>query len=1081
MNFLRKYSSIARIIYTYIIITNHFMFNKPIFAILLLTISLSAAGQNVLKGHVSDSKTNEPLVGAGVVLKGNATTGTVTDLNGNYELKVSPTSTLVFSCIGYVSQEVAVNGQSRIDIALDEDTSLLDEVVVVGYGTQKKVNLTGSVSQVKMDEIAANRPVTSIADALMGNVPGLVLSGNSGEPGSGYNFTVRGTSSINGGSPLILVDGVSIDISSLNPNDIESVSVLKDASASAIYGARAAFGVILITTKKADSDQAPKITLSAKMALSSPQSMAERATPYETIHALNNFGYTTFGGGQILSEWENLLLDYEANPSKYPNGYAELNDIHYQLAQTDVTDDMLTTGIQQVYDLAVSGGSKKTRYRFSAGALNEDGVLVTNKDSYKRISVTSFVSTEIKKWLTAELTGLYTGTDKSDPYRSTFNSRDVWAQAVCLPSFYPTGTINIGDKEYRYATPSHILDTTVPTQSNYNRINLLGRLILKPFEGFTLTGEYSINKTFYTSKEFNKVIDDLADGNTSAVLPANEPYSTYRFQKSSTDYNALNVYAAYNKEISGHEFTLMAGINVEQYSNENLTASRANMINDEMPALSLATEVPNVSDSYTDNALFGTFYRVNYNYKGKYLLEATGRFDGSSKFPEGHRFGFFPSFSAGWRIDQEGFMKGADWVSMLKLRGSWGSIGNQNISEYQFLPTMTSGKANWGISEVKPLTLNTPSLVRADFTWEEVRTINAGLDWGFFDNRLIGSFDIFKRNTLNMLGPGPDYPTTLGAGSPLQNAADMQTNGWEIQVNWRDDIGQVHYGIGFNLSDARSRINKYNNPTKSLDMTYYEGMELGEIWGFVSDRLYTVDDFVDGTLVTTGAGALTGGTLKDGIPHYEGATPNPGDMLFKYADENGLIWKADNTADNPGSRRIIGNSTPRYTFGINANVSWKGLALSVLLQGVGKRDLWLHNSFTSPFASGGFEYSFYKNLLDYWSVDNQDAFFARKYYSGFSANGSANTAVQTRYLFDASYLDIKSVVLSYTFPAKLIQKAGIGGVTVFANGENLFSFNHMPDGIHPDSKSRGYASGVSQGGLTYPVMRKITFGVNLTF
>lgn len=1048
--------------------------------LILILLPVAASAQNVLRGQVTDARTGDPLVGVTVVLKGNTTTGTVTDLDGNFQLDVPASATLLFSYIGYLPQEVVVKGRQLLNVVMTEDTKTLDEVVVVGYGTQKKVNLTGSVSQVKMDDIAANRPVNSIADALMGNVPGLTLSGNSGEPGSGYDFKIRGTSSINGGSPLILVDGISIDISALNPNDIESVSVLKDASAAAIYGARAAFGVILITTKKAEKEQKPSITFSAKWSLSNPQSMAERATPLQTIQAMLAANYTTWTGGQLFSEWEKLLQQYEANPSQYPDGYTDMDGVRYWLAPSDVTDDLMSTGFQQIYDVAVAGGSERTKYRLSASYLDQDGVLVTDKDSYKRYNITSFMSSEVTKWLTAELTTLYTHTDKQDPYQLQFNSRDVWAQAISLPSFYPTGGITIDDKYYRYATPVHMMESAVPTETNYNRLNMLGRLILKPLKGLTVTGEYSINKTFYTQKVFNKRVVDFADGRDNTILPPNEAYSIYRFQKSSTDYDALNLYASYNKKINGHEFTVMGGMNMERYSNENLAASRGNMINDELPALGLATNVPSVSDGYTENALFGTFYRVNYSWKDRYLVEASGRYDGSSKFPKGHRFGFFPSFSAGWRINQESFMKDVDFLSNLKLRASWGSIGNQNISEYQYLPTMTSVKANWGIDGDKPLTLNTPSLVRANFTWEEVRTVNVGLDWGFFNDRLTGSFDIFRRQTLDMLGPGPNYPLTLGASSPLQNAADMKTDGWELQMNWRDRVGDVSYSIGFNISDAKSKITKYNNPTKSLSMTYYEGMELGEIWGYVSDRLYTVDDFVEGTLKVTGDGELSGGTLKDGIPHFDGCSPNPGDMLYKYADENGLIWQSDNTADNPGSRRIIGNNTPRYTFGINGNVSWKNFNLSFLLQGVGKRDLWLKNSLTFPFASGGTDYSFYSHLLDYWSPTHQDAYFTRRYEGGYGANSGANNQVQSRYLLDASYLDLKSVVLSYNIPKNLLQKAGIGSLSVFVSGENLLSFNHMPDGIHPDSQSRG-SSYVSLGGLTYPVMRKFTFGVNVSF
>lgn len=1034
-----------------------------------------------VSGHVQDVQNNEPLIGASVILKSSPNIGTITDIDGNFILDVPTDGVLVVSYIGYTTQEVTVKGKSNINVLLKPETETLDEVVVVGYGAQKKVNVTGAVTQVKMDDAIGNRPVNSVADALIGNTPGVTFTDNSGEPGSGYTFNVRGTSSINGSSPLILVDGISMDISALNPNDIESVSVLKDASAAAVYGARAAFGVILITTKKANKEQKPQITFSGKFSFSQPQSLAERATPLETVQALRAANIKTATGGQILETWEQLLIDYNNDPSKYPDGYTMVDNLRYDLQETDATKDFISTGFQQIYDLAVSGGSEKIKYRISASYLNQDGVLVTNKDNYNRYNVSSFVSGEINSWLKAELTTFFTNSNKKDPYRLKFKDRDVWAQAVYLPSWAPLGGVEVDGEYYDYLTPRHMLERGVPSESKDNRVNMIGRLIFTPLPGLNITGEYSINKSNNTYSEYNKKIDDFYDTFTGTRLPANELYSSYLFQKSNNDYDALNLFATYNKDIAGHEFTIMGGMNYEHSYYEKLYASRANLISNELPSLSLATNTPTVSDAYKESAIFGLFYRLNYSYKGRYLFEASGRYDGSSKFPESNRFGFFPSFSAGWRLSEESFMKGIDWLSNLKVRASYGSIGNQNIDDYLFIPTMSTNKASWGVNGDKPLTINTPVLVRANFTWEQVNTTNIGLDWGFLNNRLNGSFDYFIRETKNMLGPGPDLPTTIGANSPMQNAANMRTNGWELQLNWADNVGEVSYRVGFNLSDAKSVITKYNNPTKSLSMDYYEGKELGEIWGYVSDRLYTVDDFVEGTLKETADGKLTGGTLKDGIPHFEGVNPNPGDMLFKYADENGLIWKSDNTADNPGSRRIIGNSTPRYNYGISLGANWKGFDLAVLFQGVGKRDLWVSNSYTMPFASGGFEYSFYKNLLDYWSIENQDSFYPRRYESASSPNTGANNQVQTKYLFDASYLDLKSVTLTYNLPVKMIKKVGLGNVAVYVNGENLLSWNHMPKGMHPDSKIRGEASGVTTGGLAYPVMRKFTFGVNLSF
>lgn len=1058
--------------------------------VILFLLPFTAVAQNVVTGHVKDARTNEPLIGVNIVVKGNTSLGTISDMDGNFKLNTSGTSVLIFTSIGYVTQEVTVNNRTNVTVGMSEDSQALDEVVVVGYGSQKKVNLTGSVSSVKMDEVVGNRPVNSIADALIGNVPGLVLSNNSGEPGAGYDFQIRGTSSINGGSPLILVDNIAMDISTINPDDIESVSVLKDASAAAIYGARAAFGVILITTKKSEKDKKNVVNYSAKFTFSNPQQLTKRANPMTSIQALLDGGNTVSTGGQNYAVWMEQLKLYEANPGNFPDGYSIVDNFRYQLAGTDVTKDLMETGFQQIHDFSVSGGSSKSTYRLAAGVLDQDGVLVTNKDSYKRYNVSSFISTDVSSWLTAQLTALYSHSKKKDPYTLKINSRDVWSQAVSLPSYYPTDGIEINDEYYHYATPANMMRAVVPDESKRDRINLLGRIILKPLEGLTVTGEYSINKDFGSNRIYNKKITNFADGRGYTILPSDAIHSAYRMQKSSSDYNAANLFAAYNKRIKEHEFTVMGGINSEEYKYEDIWVRRDQMINDELPSIGQSVGTLTASDGFVENAIFGAFYRLNYSFKDRYLFETSGRYDGSSKFPENNRYGFFPSFSAGWRVSEEAFMKNlSPVISNLKLRASWGSIGNQNIDTYSYFAAMNSEKAKWGINGEQPITLTSPALVRSNFTWEEVRTINVGLDFGLLENRLTGTFDIFRRETLDMLGPGADYPSVLGANAPMQNAADMRTNGWELQVSWRDRIGEVSYGVGFNVSDATSKITKFKNDTKSLAPrydangnqlpAYYDGAKIGEIWGYVTDRLYTVDDFVEGTLQTTPAGILTGGTLKDDVPRMKGVNHNPGDVLYKYADADGFIWQADNTVDNPGSRRVIGNTTPRYTFGISGDVSWKGFGLSFLLQGVGKRDLWRKNSITFPYPSG-FDFGFYDHLTNYWTPENPQAHYPRLYpLSGY--NNEHNTQVQSRYLYDASYLDVRSVVLSYELPKSIITKWGLERLSVFVNGENLWSFNNMPKGMHPDSKVRGTAEGVSAGGSTYPVMRMITGGVNLSF
>lgn len=1040
--------------------------------VLVLEVGILGATVNAqsatITGNVKDTF-GEPVPGTTVVVKG-TTQGTVTNSDGNYSIgNVSTDAILVFSFLGMKTQEIIVGDQSQINVTLVEDSQQLEEVVAIGYGTQKKVNLTGAVTSVNMDEVLGNRPVSFASTALMGSVPGLVFSGFSGEPGSRYNINIRGTSSIHGSDPLILVDNVPMDLSYINPEDIESISILKDASASAVYGARAAFGVILVTTKKSEKDKPNKFSYSAKTSFSKPQELAQRATPLQTVQAMKDAGWDNLWvAGQNIDRWLELLNEYDANPSLYPDGFMFDNDgIPYQLKETDVTRDMMDNfGIQQMHDFAVSGGSDKSSYRISLGILDNDGILFTNKDKYTRNSLSSFLSTDVTKWMTTQMSLLYTYSKKSSPFTAAY---DVWSASLYQPSFSPVGGMETEDGYHLFATPRNILDVAIPDIYKSNRLNILGRVILTPFEGLNITGEYSINNFFGSNTQYRKPIHDLMDGMTLNYLPPNVTQSSYNEEKLKTIYNALNLFATYTKRIQNHDLSLMAGFNSEHSDHETLAANRIQMINDELPSIGQGVGLITATDNFSEYAIFGTFYRFNYAFKDKYLFEASGRYDGSSKFPEDNRFGFFPSFSAGWRVSEEGFMDfSRNVISNLKLRTSWGSIGNQNISPYQYTPGMESYLSDWLRNDEKPTSLNPPALVRSNFTWEEVRTINFGIDIGLFRQKLNASFDLFNRETLNMLAPGLDYPSIVGTSAPLQNAADLESKGWEMQISWKDKVGDALYSVGFHVSDNQSKIKKFQNESKVLS-DRYEGQILGEIWGYVTDRLYTVDDFVEGTLDNQ----LMGGTLKPGVAKFKGYNPNPGDILYKYPDENGEVWSgADNTADNPGSRRIIGNSSPRYIFGFNADISWKGFGLSVLLQGVGERQAWLRNVTMFPYTYN-WRVGLYDYQLDYWTPDNPNAQFPRIYASA-EHNTNANYQRQTGFLQNAAYLDIKSVVLSYDLPKSLISNIKLDEVTLFISGENVFSFNHYPEGVHPDNSTR-------TNGATYPFMRMLTGGLNISF
>ena len=546
--------------------------------------------------------------------------------------------------------------------------------------------------------------------------------------------------------------------------------------------------------------------------------------------------------------------------------------------------------------------------------------------------------------------------------------------------------------------------------------------------------------------------------------------------KQYTDYNAINLYGTYSFDLAkDHHFKVMMGYNQESSYQETVDVYSYGQAVVEVPSLGGGTSTLSAKDYYTEYAVRGGFFRVNYNYKDRYLLEVNGRYDGSSRFPKDSRFGFFPSVSAGWNIAQERFMESAqDWLGMLKLRGSYGMIGNQNIVEYAFIPSMSiNNKYTGWLLDGNPVTAVTsiPSLVSSSFTWEKVATTNVGLDFSLFNSRLSGLFEWYQKDTKGMLAPGMQLPAVVGAAAPYQNTADMRTRGWELNLNWRDQIGKVGYRIGFNLSDSKSEITKYDSNESKLLSSYYEGQQLGEIWGYVYDGFYTVDDFE----------STQTWKLKEGVVAINGYNPRPGDVKFKNLrdDDQGenLIYSGDGTLENPGDRKVIGNSLPRYLYGINLGVSYEGFDLSIFMQGTGKRDAWLANTLTFPMYADFKFIPLYEGLENYWRpVDaaagdytcaNPDAEFPRIY--GSYGNQGSNYRTSDRYLSDASYFRIKNVTLSYSFPKSWIKKMSLSQLKAFVSVENLATFSSLAKGIDPETLS-----------WNYPAFRTISFGLNLS-
>lgn len=982
----------------------------------------------------------------------------------------------MFSYMGMQTVRLEVSKATSFNVQMVSTSNLIDEVIVTGFGSQKKANVTGATATVKMDNVLGNRPVTNVFDALQGALPGVSVSGSSGQPGIGKSIGIRGFSSINGGDPLVLLDNFPVNIEDVNPQDVESVTVLKDASAAAIYGARAAFGVVLITSKSGQQikEKPMKFNYSSTYGFSSPEDLPEKASTYEFIKALKTWGTADFWTGQNIDKWYNYLKEYQTNPGKYPKGYAEDSGLRYPLKDTDVIGAWMKTGVTQIHNFNFSGGSNKTNYRVSVGYSDEDGIIVTRNDSFRRYNINATINSKINRFLT---------TSSNVIYRNSLRKKTVgsYGDAVGYGPYVPaSGDHTFSDgRKYPYDSPANMERLKPAPEQTRNNIRLFQRATLHLLKGLDLTAEY----TFYKANSSEVKSDNAPTTVRATRLTLDEGEaedSSYEREIVEERRKAFNLYAKYKPSFGNHNLALLAGLNAEDYEEKTLELEREWLINPDLPSFSGATDTPEVEDTYGSFSTLGVFGRLNYNYKEKYFLEMTGRYDGSSRFQKGNRFGFFPSFSLGWNLHKESFMDALGLFSQLKLRGSWGRIGNQKTrSYYPSTPGMrmtNDGQYqafNNGVgwldeeNDSRYTWLRLPRLVSSSFTWETVETTNIGFDAGFFKNRLRTNFDYFIRKTLGMIAPGAKLPAILGAAAPQQNVADLKSEGWELAISWQDKIGDFSYRIGFTLWDKQAEITKFDNP-KGLLSQHYVGKKMGEIWGYETDGFYTKDDFEAGSLDAE----LLNGTLKNGVAKFvDVSNPNPGDIKYKDLNGDGKIDWGDNTLKNPGDRKVIGNQTKRYIYGINANASYKNFDLLVVMNGVGKRDVWHSNALRFPYQN---QFSIvYKSQLDYWTPQNTNAFYPRVYALG-GGNYRRSREVQTKYLIDGSYLRVRNITLGYTIPSNLTKKIKVDRFRVYLSGENLFAFHNLPNGINPNV-------GSFSPGLTYPFMRSYNLGVNLTF
>ena len=1028
---------------------------------------------SVCRGVVKDAA-GETIIGASIVVEGTKN-ATVTDIDGKFELpNVSKGSTIVISYVGYESKKIVWNGRS-LDVTLKDDTQLLDDVVVVGYGTQKKVNVTGAVSMVD-SEVFKSRPVQNVTQALQGQIPGLTMSvGNTGgELGNEMSISIRGAGTVGSGSsatPLVLIDGMEGDMNALNPNDIESVSVLKDASASSIYGARGAFGVILVTTKSGQAGKT-RVNYTGDVRFSSPTRLPEMANSIDFANYFNKaLGWNIFSSETIekMKRWQAGEFTDPSTPEYY--GTIVGTDNRYQaygsaFANTDWFKEMFRSGVpSQEHNVSVSGGSEKLTYMISGNFLGQQGLLRHGDDRYNRYTLNGKISAKLTNWLTLNYTSRWS---REDNYAPTYIKQSGGNFYHNIARRWPS---NPARTPHGWMPGMEIIELETGGKWNDQQNNVTNQLqlIFEPIKDLHISLEGNMRR--YSESQHYDILPIYAydaNGDSYGVSwngrSIGESY--VREFRRNEDYYSTNVVIDYSKTIKGHYFKIMGGFNSELYRRNDLYGSGYNLVTGEVPELNLTQSNQNAWNSKQERAVAGFFGRINYNWKERYMVEANLRYDGSSRFVGDKRWGLFPSFSAGWNIAREKFFEPfTQSIGTLKLRGSWGQLGNNNTDNwYPFYQTLTTGVVNskWVINGAQQNTAQLPAIVSDVLTWETVESWDVGLDFGLFNNRLTGSIEYYTRYTRDMVGPAPTLPAVLGADAPRVNNADMKSYGWELDISWRDRIKDFNYGIRFNLADNQDKILTYPNESGDLS-TYRNGQMLNEIWGYTTVGIAQTQEEMDAH-------------LANARPNF-GSSWGAGDIMYADLNGDGEVTNGSNTIGDHGDLTIIGNSTPRYNFGLTLNGEWRGIDFSVFFQGVMKRDYWADQAYFWGAYGDEWQSTCFVEHLDYWSTDNPDAYYPRPIMTSDGALAQQNHQKQTRYLQSAAYMRLKNVQIGYTFPQKWMKKAGISSCRIYVSADNLATFTSLSKIFDPEA-----LSSVNGGtGKTYPLQRTYSIGVNLNF
>lgn len=1074
-----------------------------------------------IQGTVMDEN-NDPVIGASVVAKGASGMAVATDQFGNFKIAAAPGSNLEISYVGY--KTVTVKATDGMRVYLEPTTEMLDELVAIGYGSQKRANLTGAVATVDVSRVMDSRPVQDVTRALQGAVPGLTITTSNGDIASNPAIKIRGTGTLSNkqdSNPLIVVDGVPVDdLSFINPEDISEISVLKDAASSAVYGSRAAFGVILIKTKNPSTKNRVSISYNNNFAWSHSTILPEFANNVDQMKYAMMPWVRGNGDREIFGLYFDQLLPYmEKWQQQHSEPYTDYRKLQPYVDENNVGDyrvledgtwlrygewnvgkTMLRTAPSQKHNVSIEGTSGNTQYRLSFGYDSREGLMKYNPDKLRRYMANASISSQLYSFLKVGARFNFSDRESKAPgsLRNTYQYMWRWPSFFEMYGYmtdyskYPEGK-DIPTRSalsYRLAGGEN---KTVTTQTR-----MQGWMDATIIPGLDLYADFTYTLRNMNSDD-NRVQYDMWQTWSAKGPSLYSPYSqadTYAAQSNYRDTMwSANIYATYNKTFAqDYSLKVMLGWTAEQEEYKYFYGRRSGIVDDALPNINLTDGTQyQTSGKNWKRATTGFFGRVNLDYKGKYLLELNGRYDASSRFPADGQWAFFPSASVGYRFSEEGYFKPLkSWWSNGKIRASIGQIGNESVGEYMFLPVVSqisAGSVHWIQDGQKITQYNMPRLVSNSLSWERVETADIGIDLGFFDNSLTFGFDWYQRTTKDMLGPSQVLPAVLGADTPYSNNGELRTRGWELSLGWNHSFGDADVYVTATLADARTKITKWNNPSNLLysydpsSSNYTEGAYFGDIWGFETERYFEESDF-NGPIIND-KGKQVGWQYREGVASQTALETNsffygPGDVKFKDLNNDGKIDGGKGTMDDHGDLKVIGNALPRYEYGFRIGGAWKGFDIDMFFQGVGKRNLWTTGSLVTPMAQsnlGVFSHQLDCNtILEgadgtlQYIVDQNNSY--PNMYAGGGGTGTIsnigrgmyNYYPQSRYLLNMAYLRFKNLTIGYTLPVELTRKIFIQRARVYFSAENLCFLYNGAGKYHLDAEiAQGYDNDLRPG------------------